>query len=163
MEEQECEIVFVSNKSQKKKENILEALTKYKLKHQEEQQHTFETKGNVIVNDSSPLSVKGEVANQTSQRTKRKNFRLKKQSSVKRKSQFTAINGNQYDKNERNRILTEYLENSVKCESKLYLRKDCEIGITEYISQGQGFSAVDINHSLTDFQVLHIVIHVKFM
>jgi tRNA pseudouridine13 synthase len=160
MEEQECEIVFESNESPKK-ENILEALTKYKFKHQEQKQHTFETKA--VVNDSPALSVKGKVANQTSQRTKRKKLRLNKQSSVKRKSQFTAINGNQYDKNERNRILTEYLENSVKCESKLYLRKDCEIGITEYISQGQGFSAVDINHSLTDFQVLHIVIHVKFM
>jgi tRNA pseudouridine13 synthase len=159
MEEQECEIVFVSNESPKK-ENILEALTKYKLKQQEQQQHTMETKagpskGNVILNDSPALSVKGEVSNETSKGRKGKKLSLEKQSSVKplvtRKSQFTAINVKQY-KNKRNRLLMKYMQNAAKSENKLHLENDFEIGITEYISQGRGFSA-DINHSCSDFQV----------
>ncbi|EFX80696.1 hypothetical protein DAPPUDRAFT_318408 [Daphnia pulex] len=162
MEEQECEIVFVSNKSPKK-ENILEALTKYKLKQQEQQQHTMETKagpskGNVILNDSPALSVKGEVSNETSKGRKGKKLSLEKQSSVKplvtRKSQFTAINVKQY-KNKRNRLQMKHLQNAAKSEKKLYLENDFEIGITEYISQGRGFSA-DIYHSLSDFQVHEI-------
>ncbi|XP_046633318.1 pseudouridylate synthase 7 homolog isoform X2 [Daphnia pulicaria] len=167
MEEPECEIVFVSNESPKK-ENILEALTKYKLKQQEQQQHTMETKagpskGNVILNDSPALSVKGEVSNETSKGRKGKKLSLEKlslekQSSVKplvtRKSQFTAINVKHY-KNKRNRLLMKYMQNAAKSENKLHLENDFEIGITEYISQGRGFSA-DINHSCSDFQVHEI-------
>ncbi len=170
MEEQECEIVFVSNKSQKK-DNILEALAKYKMKQQEQQQHTFETKagpskGNVILNDSQTLLVKGEVSNQTSKGRKGNNIRLEKQSPVTsletRKSQFTTIYKNQYNKKESNRLKMEYVQNSAKSENKPYLKSDFEVGITEYISQGQGFSA-DVNFSDVDFQVFHVIIHVKFI
>jgi tRNA pseudouridine13 synthase len=170
MEEQECEIVFVSNKSQKKKENILDALAKYKLKQQEQQQHDTikmkagSSKENETINDSRPLPVKSKVSKETSEEEKGQEISLKKQSSAKSlgKSQITEVNKEQYNplpwrynKNERNRLKMEYVQHLAKSENKPYLMKnDFEIGITEYISQGKGFSA-DVNQSHLDFQVLY--------
>jgi tRNA pseudouridine13 synthase len=162
MEEQECEIVFVSNKSQKK-ENILEALAKYKLNQQERQQHDAiktkagSSKENETINDSQPLPVRCKISNQTSKGRKEKEISLKEQSSLKSlgKSQLTVINEWHYDENERNRLKMKYVQHLAKSENKPYLKNDFEIGITEYISQGQGFST-DMDQSHLDFQVLHV-------
>jgi tRNA pseudouridine13 synthase len=53
----------------------------------------------------------------------------------------------------------EYVQNSEESGNKLYLKNDFEIGISEYFSEGQGFFA-DIHF---DFQVLHVIIHAKFI
>jgi tRNA pseudouridine13 synthase len=109
--------------------------------------------------------MKGEVSSQTSNGGKGKNINLDldKQSSCKSfetgRSQLTAINVNPYDDSERNRLTMEYVQNSEESGNKLYLKNDFEIGISEYFSEGQGFFA-DIHF---DFQVLHVIIHAKFI
>ena len=159
MEEQECEVVFVSKESLKK-ENILEALGKGKLKQKEQQQHITEmraslSKENVTADNSLPLSVKGEVSNKTSKISKKNKLNLKRQSSIK-SSKTVKYKHTKIEKKERNRLKQKYL---LDPEKKLFLKNDFEVGVTEYISQGQGFSAL-LNHCYSDFQVLYRTIFV---